>query len=62
LGTVVVTGEQRDERVTDVGWEQAELGELVGGDPAQLEAVVGPVRARFRPGQPARPRTADIRK
>jgi hypothetical protein len=30
---------------------QAELGEPVGGDPAQLEAVVRPVRHRLRPGQ-----------
>jgi hypothetical protein len=36
------TGEQLGKRAADIWRVQAELGELVGGDPVQLEAVVRP--------------------
>ena len=44
-------GKQIGEGATDVGRVQTKVGELVGRDPAQLVAIVRPVRLRLRPGQ-----------
>ena len=61
-GRVATACEQLGEWAADVGRVEAELGEPVGGDPAQLEAVVQSVRQRSGPDSSARPCTAVMRK